>query len=192
MNTFFAQIRRMDFGWLYRLYDLGQNNANVESFYLLFARFGIVISFAAFIYLIWTKRINALICSILAMGLAGLTDLLIYIFWKRPRPYVAHADTLFPNTAGQFVDTSSFPSSHTYIAFAVAVSILLYGHKKLGFTLLLVAILVAFSRIGAGLHYPSDVVGGALLGTATGIVAYLLVHKYEKYWDDALDTERHA
>ena len=184
MEAFFNQIRKIDYGGLYVLYTMGKKNVALESFYLFWARYGIVLVLIAFIYLIWNKRINALICSMLASGMAGALDLLIFLFWKRPRPYVVHADALTPTTTGLRVDIASFPSSHTYICFAVAVSIILYGHKKLGTFLLLIAILVALSRIGAGLHYPSDVIGGALLGTAAGIVSYLIVHKSEKYWED--------
>lgn len=186
MNIF-DQIRTLDFSLLYKLYHFGQTNDFVHSQYIFWARYGIVISGLSFVYLIWNKKINAMICSMMAMALAGFCDLAIYLIWKRPRPYIAHADAVFPNTAGLQVDVSSFPSSHTYICFAVAVSTILYGHKKLGYFLLLIAILVALSRIGAGLHYPSDVIGGALLGTVSGIVSYLLVRKYEKYWEDPIE-----
>lgn len=183
MQNIFNYMRVLDFRWLYDLYHYGQGNALLEDAILLIARYGILISVSSFIYLIWNKRINALICSFLSMAIAGSIDLIIYIFWKRPRPYIAHADTLTANISGQYTDMASFPSSHTYIAFAIATSIFLYGHKRLGTFLFTLAILIAVSRIGAGLHYPSDVIGGALLGIASGIVAYILVHKYEKFWE---------
>lgn len=188
MKMLFDQIRIIDYNWLYSLYHFGKLHGQVETIYIFWARYGIIVLAMSFIYLIWNKRINALICSMLAMGLAGFTDLAIYLFWKRPTPYIAHANLLVPNTSGLDIDASSFPSSHTYICFAVAVSTILYGHKKLGFTLLLIAILVAISRIGVGLHYPSDVIGGALLGTVAGIVSYLIVHKAEKFWDEPDDN----
>ncbi len=184
MENILDKIRALDFSWLYSMYSFGRENNIVEFFYDFFAKYGILLFFLSFIYLIWNKKINALICSFMAMGTAGLSDLFIYIFWKRPRPFIAHADTVTTNPKGYTVDVASFPSSHTYIAFAIAVSILLYGHKKLGTFLLFVAVLVALSRIGAGLHYPSDVIGGALLGTASGILSYILVSKWEKYWDE--------
>lgn len=183
MDRFFDQIRAIDFGWLYSMYFWGIENYKVHFFYVFFAKYGIVLMFLCFIYLIWSKRINALICSFFAVGIAAIIDVVIYIFWKRPRPYIAHADDIINNYPEKFqVDVASFPSSHTYIAFAIAVSILLYGHKKLGIFLLIIAFAVALSRIGAGLHYPSDVIGGAMLGTASGILSYILVHKWEKFW----------
>lgn len=186
MNIF-DQIRALDFNLLYKLYVLGQSSEAIHAQYIFWARYGIVLSGLSFIYLIWHKRINAMICSMMAMALAGFVDLTIYLIWKRPRPYIAHADAVFPDTSGLQVDVSSFPSSHTYICFAVAVSTILYGHKRLGSALLAIALLVAISRIGAGLHYPSDIIGGALLGTVSGIVSYLMVRKYEKHWEEPIE-----
>jgi undecaprenyl-diphosphatase len=182
--SFLDKIRAYDFA-LYRFfYKDTSTNLCLEYFYYFFTRYGILIPFLAFIYLIWTKKINALICSGFALFLAGAVDLIIYIIWKRPRPYISHASLASDIETAKFsVDSASFPSSHTYIAFAIATSIFLYGHKKLGAALFLVAICVAIGRIGTGLHYPSDVIGGALLGIASGIIAYLVVHRAEKSWD---------
>ncbi|MCX5853928.1 MAG: phosphatase PAP2 family protein [Deltaproteobacteria bacterium] len=44
------------------------------------------------------------------------------------------------------------------------------------------AVLVAIGRIGAGLHYPSDTVAGALLGIASGIAAHWFIRKNEHRW----------
>ena len=176
-------IRQYDLRVFLKLYQLGSNNPFIGSTYLFFSRYGIVIFFLSFIYLIWVRRINALLCSMLAMLTAGAVDLIIYIIWKRPRPFVAHADLIAQISDQTKVDISSFPSSHTYVAFAIATSIFLYGHKKLGSFLFIIAILVAISRVGAGLHYPSDIIGGAMLGIFSGIVAYLIIQKAERYWE---------
>jgi len=183
MENVLSTIRQYDLRAFLKLYDLGLNNQFISSTYLFFSRYGIVIFFLSFIYLIWVRRINALLCSMFSMLLAGTVDLIIYILWKRPRPFVAHADLINQVLDQSKVDLSSFPSSHTYIAFAVATSIFLYGHKKLGSFLFIIAIIVAVSRVGAGLHYPSDVIGGAMLGIFSGILSYLIVQKAEKYWE---------
>lgn len=183
MTEFLDKIRYYDFTIYLRLNQASKDFVFLQRSFELFAKYGILIPFLSFIYLIWTKRINALICSFFAMTLAGLADLLIYIFWKRPRPYVSHTGIINLNPEDYTVDVASFPSSHTYLAFAVATSIFLYGHKKLGAFLFLVSIFVAISRIATGLHYPSDTIGGALLGVSAGIFAYIIVHKAEKYWE---------
>jgi len=182
MNHLIEALRFYDFRVYFWMYELGKNNHFWGSFFYFFALYGILFFFASFIYLIWKTRINALICSFFAMGIAGLTDLAITLVWKRPRPFIAHADVVNPDVSNLRVDFASFPSSHTYIAFAIATSIYLYGHKKLGAILFILAIFVAISRVGMGLHYLSDIIGGALLGVASGIIAHQIVHKAEKNW----------
>lgn len=183
MQNYLDTIRRYDLLIYTKIYQLGYQSPASYQFFLFFSRYGILFFFLSFIFLIWVKRINALICSGFAVAISGLIDLIIYIVWKRPRPYIAHADIVSSIPANANVDISSFPSSHTYIAFAIATSIFLYGHKKLGSFLFVIAILVAISRIGVGLHYPSDIIGGAMLGIFSGIAAYYFTHKIERYWE---------
>lgn len=183
MQNYLDAIRRYDLKTYTKIYQTGYQNPQLYQFFLIFSRYGILIFFLSFIYLIWVRKINALICSGFALAIAGSIDLIIYIVWKRPRPYIAHADIVSSIPENATVDISSFPSSHTYIAFAIATSIFLYGHKRLGSFLFLMAILVAISRIGVGLHYPSDIIGGAMLGIFSGIFAYYVIHKIEKYWE---------
>ena len=182
MFEIISKTRFYDFKAYYKLYQLGLNYPFVADIYVYFARYGIVFFFLSFAYLIWVKRINAFICSFLAMGLAGFADILIFLYWKRPRPFVTYSNIINPQVEGMRIDSSSFPSSHTYIVFAIATSVFLYGHKRLGTALFVLAIFVAVGRVGAGLHYPSDVIGGAGIGIASGIISYILVRRWQKNW----------
>jgi undecaprenyl-diphosphatase len=101
--------------------------------------------------------------ALLALGVAHvITDL-----WARPRPYLAH-----PGDAHLFISASpdpSFPSDHATAAFAIAVAILL-RHRKAGVLALAMAVAVSVARVAVGTHYPSDVIGGAVLGTLSALV----------------------
>jgi undecaprenyl-diphosphatase len=103
--------------------------------------------------------------ALLALAVAHLiTDL-----WARPRPFTAH-----PADAHLFVPAShdpSFPSDHATAAFAIAVAILL-RHRKAGVVALVLAALVAVSRVVVGVHYPSDVLGGAAIGALAALVLW--------------------
>jgi undecaprenyl-diphosphatase len=68
----------------------------------------------------------------------------------------------------------SFPSGHAAIVFAIAMAIF-YFNKKWGIVAFIVAILVGFSRIWIGVHYPIDILAGALVGILSGIVVHLLI-----------------
>lgn len=178
MNIF-NLIRHYDFNIYFRLYELSMSSNRWHDFFYFFGRYGIVFFFLSFIYLILKKKIRAFLCILLAMGVAGVVDLLIYMFWQRPRPFISHAD-MVSNIYGTSATLGSFPSSHTYIAFAIATSIFLYGHKRLGSLLFVLAFLVAFGRIGLGLHYPSDVIAGIFLGILSGVAVYFMVKGWEK------------
>lgn len=103
--------------------------------------------------------------ALLALGIAHIVTEL----WARPRPYAAH-----PSDVHLFVPAShdpSFPSDHATAAFAIAVAILL-RHRKGGIVALALAVLVSLSRVVVGVHYPSDVPGGAAVGTLAALILW--------------------
>lgn len=74
----------------------------------------------------------------------------------------------------------SCPSVHTYLAFSSAMAIYHY-HKKLGIGVFVFAALVGFSRMYFFVHYPTDVLFGAVLGIATAFVVCTLLDKVYSY-----------
>jgi undecaprenyl-diphosphatase len=177
-------LRHFDFRSYLFFYHMANSHPWLSYFYFYFAKYGIILIFLSFVYLIYKKTINAFICSLLAMAIAGTASFLINIFWQRPHPFESHfGEIIQPIINGLRISASSFPSIHTYIAFAIAVSIFLYGHRRLGTVLFIIAILIGLSRIGTGLHYPTDIVAGAVIGIISGIVAFRIVHRYQRNWD---------
>lgn len=64
---------------------------------------------------------------------------------------------------------SAFPSAHTALAFSLAVTIFLHD-KKAGWLFLLAALLIGVARVFANVHYPIDILGGALIGTIIAVL----------------------
>jgi undecaprenyl-diphosphatase len=95
----------------------------------------------------------------------GIKDLV-----TRQRPFVAHPeiDPLYS------VHSSSFPAGHAATAFAGAV-IASYLWPRRAPLFALLALAIAFSRIYVGVHYPTDVVAGAAVGTAVGAAAAVVL-----------------
>ena len=91
----------------------------------------------------------------------------------RVRPYEANqlVGLLVP-PLGDF----SFPSGHTFSCVAAAF-VLFHYHKKAGIAAWLAAALMAFSRLYLYVHYPTDILGGLLLGVAAGFLACRLTER---------------
>jgi undecaprenyl-diphosphatase len=101
--------------------------------------------------------------ALLALGVAQVIGSL----WDRPRPYEAHHGDAHLLLAPS--PDPSFPSDHATAAYAIAVAILL-RHRKAGILALILATLVAVSRVALGTHYPTDVLGGAALGAVAALL----------------------
>ena len=74
----------------------------------------------------------------------------------------------------------SFPSGHTAASFTSVMALYLAGEKKLWIPALVLAVLIAFSRLYLYVHYPTDVLGGMIIGVISGALGYWLVQKAEE------------
>lgn len=109
--------------------------------------------------------------ALLAAALGLLVNQAIGHAWFRDRPFAAHpGDTvlLAPRSSDP-----SFPSDHATAAFAIAFAVLLLA-PRLGAWFLAVAVAIGLSRVLLGLHYPSDVGAGILIGLASAVVVVRL------------------
>jgi membrane-associated phospholipid phosphatase len=100
---------------------------------------------------VWTS-------DLLATGLKAAVD--------RPRPFqvIAEPEPLITNTVA-----SSFPSGHAATSAAGAVILSALVGRGVWRWLTLLAVLIGFSRVYVGVHYPGDVLAGALLGAAVAL-----------------------
>lgn len=73
----------------------------------------------------------------------------------------------------------SFPSGHTLASFEASIMILLHS-KKWGIPAIILSILIAFSRMYLFVHFPTDILGGAILGTTISILVYYVSEKIIK------------
>lgn len=109
-------------------------------------------------------------------GASAAVALLIAHFaaaaFGRPRPFVAHPGIHAFVAHGA---DPGFPSEHATAAFAIAVAILL-AHRR-GLVVLVAAIVLAIGRVVLGLHYPTDVLAGALLGAAVALAVARLADR---------------
>lgn len=116
-------------------------------------------------------------CGLLVLISMALTYLLGNIILKnliaRPRPFrVDNSVTLLIPEPGEY----SFPSGHTMNSFTASVMIFLH-YKKTGIAALVLAALIAFSRMYLFVHYPTDILGGIVIGVFDAVLVYMLAKK---------------
>ena len=107
-----------------------------------------------------------LVACAVSLALSGLAVLVLTRLVDRARPFVALGlAPLFAHGAD-----SSFPSDHTLVGAALAAP-LVWRLWRLGVPLLIVALLAGLARVAAGIHWPSDILGSALVALALGALA---------------------
>jgi len=95
--------------------------------------------------------------ALLAIVIANFIGLLIF----RERPYLVSPEIL--QLIPPPLTTHSFPSGHTAVSFAAAAAITL-GAPEIGLGAIILAVGVGLGRVAVGVHYPTDILAGAILG----------------------------
>ena len=106
---------------------------------------------------------SALIAAAIALAL----NQVIAHLWDRPRPFTEHPG-LTHVLAARTTDPS-FPSDHAAAAFAIAFAVFAFS-RRAGTLFLAAATVIGLSRIALGMHYPSDVLAGMLVGLGSALL----------------------
>jgi membrane-associated phospholipid phosphatase len=125
--------------------------------------------------------------------MVGLSEASAYVVYyvlknvviKRDRPYVTLSDvhTMHVDSADKY----SMPSGHTTAAFAIATALTLrYPKPYVYIPAYAWAAFVGYGRIYMGLHYPSDVLAGAILGSASALAIHLISPQVTKWREKIL------
>ncbi|QNN55143.1 phosphatase PAP2 family protein [Nocardioides mesophilus] len=164
--------------WFLPVNELARHTPGLHEPFRLYAQYGVLL-FAAILALgWWTARANpnpramaaaswAPVGALVALGLNQPLGRLVH----EARPYAVfpHALVLVARS-----HDFSFPSDHAVMAGAVAAGVLL-THRRLGLITLAAAVLLAFTRVYVGAHFPLDVIAGLLFGAAVTVATYLAV-----------------
>lgn len=140
---------------------------------------GILFIVAGVILLCFKKTRRVGIAALLALLIGFLiTNLTLKPLVSRPRPWL-DVDGLV-HLLGESA-YRSFPSGHSTSAFAFAFAALYGAEKKwLKWAAMIVAILMGLSRLYVGVHYPTDIIGGILVGWVSGWLAWQICRKRKK------------
>jgi len=143
---------------------------------IFFAQFwGYFLIFFSFLFLLinWRKHWLAFLQSLFSAFLARFVFVeIIRYFWPRPRPFMENQIHLLLEKTNQ----AAFPSGHAAFYFALSTALFLFLRKKyptsklswlVGIFFLLSCCLMSVARVFVGVHWPSDILAGALLGILT-------------------------
>ena len=122
-----------------------------------------------------TRRVGCVLAAALLID-AVLCNLLLKPLVARIRPCDILADVQLLISRP---DDFSFPSGHTAASFASVTALWLAGKKQWAMAALPVGVLIAFSRMYLCVHYPTDIIGGVLVGVGCGWIGAKLV---EMFW----------
>ena len=111
------------------------------------------------------------------LGSLLFNNMIVKNIVARPRPYrMMETLTILIPEPGEY----SFPSGHTSSSFAAGVVLYLMLPKKYGVPAMILAFLIGISRLYVGVHYPTDVLGGIVMGTLIAVAVVKVTGLIEK------------
>lgn len=139
---------------------------------------GILWIILSLVFLIFKKTRKTGICTSTALIFDLLSvNVLIKNLAARTRPYELIEElTILIEKQSDY----SFPSGHTAASFAFVSVLWFTAPKKVSIPLTVLACLISLSRLYLGVHYPTDILGGAVIGVVCGIAAVAAINFVEK------------
>ena len=119
-----------------------------------------------------TRLRRPLVITLAAASVAAAISWLIGHYAYIPRPFVESVG----HALLDHKDNASFPSNHMMFMTIFAATFLLAKHIKTGLLFGFLALGIGWSRVFLGIHYPADIMGGALLGVTVSILFWRLLH----------------
>ena len=125
-----------------------------------------------------TRKIGITVCLALLINLL-VCNITLKPLIARVRPYdLREGISLIIDAPHDF----SFPSGHTSASFAAAFGVFLYDKKWYGISAMVFATLIAFSRLYLYVHFPTDILGGIVVGIASAVASFFIVKAlYKKF-----------
>lgn len=187
LNTVFSGFDASVTAAVHKLYEIGGGFFTpLMEFISLLGHDGLfLIALSILLMLIpRTRRFGTAMLMGAAIG-ALMTNLCIKVWVARPRPYADENGFFYPlwQMMGMHMESDkSFPSGHTTAAFATMVPLFALGRKRVSWLALVFAFMMGISRIYLVVHYPSDVLGGMIVGSLAGIISLLICRRLPEKW----------
>lgn len=151
---------------------------NLAVFCAAYLQYFLVAGLLVFLFLGKEKTKNRLMVlgALLSAGIARLffTNIIRWLYY-RPRPFLSHQVNQLLNHDLE----GSFPSGHAAFFFALAMFVCFYN-RRAGILFFFGAVLISIARVFVGIHYPLDILAGAIVGIFTGWLINIIFKKIKK------------
>lgn len=180
MNNFIFKIDHYVAQLFHKLYLFGGNVANIIMEYISYlAEAGILFLLIGVGLALFkrTRKIGTTILVAVAIGFL-LTNVILKNAVSRARPFKDFSSDFYKwwlDAGATYEGGYSFPSGHTTATTAFAIAIFLTTNKERSWWILLLPIFMAFSRIYLMVHYFTDCLGGLIVGSVAGIIAFIII-----------------
>lgn len=142
----------------------------IMKFFSLSANAGVIFFILSLIMILSEKyKKMGYACIVTVLTHSFICNVLLKPVIKRMRPFDRYQDIIV--LLDKMPKDYSFPSGHTGASFAFATTVFLYD-KKLGALAYILALCIAYSRMYLGVHYPTDIIGGVILGSGIAILIF--------------------
>ena len=167
-------------------HNLSKFGSFFTPFFILISAFGekgyffIVLSI---ILMLFKKSRKLGFTMLLSLGIGALfTNVILKNFVQRIRPFNANEKyyEYWTRIKKPFIDGYSFPSGHTTATTACLTTIFILTNKKYSYLCFIGVILMGVSRVYLLAHYPTDVIGGIIVGGTASLIATYLVDLFYK------------
>ena len=167
----------LDFYFFQQINQFAGKSICLDSLGIFFAEYlGYVLIADLFLFFLknakkyWPMIVKAFAAAALAR--LGIVELIRFL-WEKPRPFIENnVNLLLAHSA-----SASFPSGHAAFFFALSTVIFL-SNKKTGILFFIASFLISISRVFCGIHWPSDIIAGAIVGIFCGWLVMKIFRKF--------------
>jgi undecaprenyl-diphosphatase len=173
-------FQSFDATWFAYIYGLSHQSVLLDTVGIFFATYAAYIWIAFVLFTaVWPNKNR--IGRAVAVGLSLIAGFIarfgvkaaIVALYPRPRPFMTFSNVRPLIDTLSWENLQSFPSGHAIFFFTMAM-VLYSFNKRVGKWAFIVAAFVGVARVYAGVHWPSDILGGAILGVITGWAVHRL------------------
>lgn len=169
-------VTEIDHAIFQHIHQWTQQDSFMNSLMQFFANYAIYILIIGLLLYGLTRprrNLRLVVETVIASGMVLTISKIIELYFHRERPFIEFdIIPLITHTAN-----ASFPSNHALGSFVIA-TVFCLNRKRYGWLWFVLAFLISFSRVWVGVHYPSDIVGGIIIGIAGALLIHFIITKW--------------